>query len=229
MKTIGLLGGMSWESTVEYYRILNQETGKRLGGLSSAKILLHSVNFAEAEPLIHAGDWDGLGRMLGEAGKGLAGAGAELIAICTNTMHRVADVVADVSGLPLVHIGEAAAEECARLGFRKVGLLGTKPTMELDFYRAKLADRGVKAIIPGEADRELVNRIIFEELCLGKFTDSSRAEYVRIIEELAGQGAEAAVLGCTEIPLLVKPEHSPVPLLDTTDLHAKAILEAALG
>ncbi len=229
MKTIGLLGGMSWESTLEYYRILNQEVAKHLGGLASAKIILHSVNFAELEPWLQAGDWDAIAGKLGAAAKGLADAGADMILICTNTMHCVAEQVCEASGLPFIHIGEATAVRVREAGLAKVGLIGTKPTMELDFYRAKLAARGIEAVIPSEADREIVHRIIFEELVRGVFKDESRKEYVRIIEALQDMGAQGAILGCTEIPLLLKAEDCSLPLFDTTSIHALAAVEAALG
>lgn len=228
MKTIGLLGGMSWESTVEYYRILNQEVGQRLGNLNCAKILMHSVNFQDFEPRLQVGDWDGIGQDLGAAAKGLANQGADMILICTNTMHRVADQVREMSGLPLVHIGEATANEAVRRSMTTVGLLGTKPTMELDFYRDKLAERGVQAIIPDAEDRETVHRIIFEELVTGVFREPSRIEYLRIMTDLQAQGAEGMVLGCTEIPLLVTEKHTDIPLLDTTALHAIAAVNLAL-
>ncbi len=229
MKTIGLLGGMSWGSTLEYYRILNQEVAKRLGGLSSAKILLHSVDFAEFEAWLRADDWDSIARELGAAAKGLARAGADMILICTNTMHCVADQVCKASGLPLIHIGEATATQVQKAGLTKVGLLGSKPVMELNFYCAKLVDKGVEAVIPSETDREIVHRIIFEELVKGVFTDESRKEYIRIIEELQNMGAQGVILGCTEIPLLLSPEDYPLPMFDTTSIHALAAVEAALG
>lgn len=229
MKTIGLLGGMSWESTLEYYRLLNRMTAERLGGLSSAKIVMHSVNFAECVPLLQAGDWDSLASMLGDAARNLASIGADMIVICTNTMHRVADEVREAAGLPLVHIGEAAAARAARAGMTAVGLLGTKPTMELEFYRDKLAAKGIETLVPDAEDRETVHRVIFEELVLGVFREPSRLEYLRIMDDLHGRGAQGIVLGCTEIPLLVSAEHTDLPLLDTTAIHAEAAIDLALG
>lgn len=226
MKTVGLLGGMSWESTILYYQILNQGVRERLGGLHSAKILMHSVDFAEIEQLQVAGCWQQAGEMLGEAARGLQGCGADLVLICTNLMHKVAPLVEERIDVPLLHIADAAGGECVAKGLKKVGLLGTRYTMEEGFYRERLQKKfGVEVVIPEVEQREFVHRVIFEELCRGQFTERSRANYLEIIDELGAQGAAGVILGCTEIPLLVKPEHTDLPLLNTTELHARYALE----
>lgn len=221
MKTIGLLGGMSWESTVTYYKEINERVAKSLGGLHSAKIVLHSVDFAEVEAQQARGDWAASAELLGRAAKGLVAAGAEAIVICTNTMHKVADDVQQAAGVPLLHIADATADALIAAGVRRTALLGTKYTMLQDFYKARLLSRGLDVLIPNADDVEVVNRVIYEELCLGVIRDESRREFVRIIRDLQGKGAQAVILGCTEIGLLVKEKDSPLPVFDTTILHAE--------
>lgn len=221
MKTIGLLGGMSWESTVTYYKEINERVAKSLGGLHSAKIVLHSVDFAEVEAQQARGDWAASAELLGRAAKGLVAAGAEAIVICTNTMHKVADDVEQVAGVPLLHIADATADALIAADVRRTALLGTKYTMLQDFYKARLLSRGLDVLIPNADDVEVVNRVIYEELCLGVIRDESRREFVRIIRDLQGKGAQAVILGCTEIGLLVKEKDSPLPVFDTTILHAE--------
>ncbi len=228
MKTIGLLGGMSWESTVEYYRVMNEAVKERLGGLHSAKILMFSVDFDSIRQHMLVDDWAGAGEKLAEAARTLEQGGADMIVIGTNTMHMVAPQVSEAVNLPLLHIADATAEAVKAQGAKKVGLLGTIFTMERDFYRGRLAESGIESVIPPRADRELVDRVIFDELCKGELKADSRREYLRILEELAEQGAEAVILGCTEIGLLVKPEDTKVPLLDTCHIHAIKAVEAAL-
>lgn len=228
MKTIGLLGGMSWESTVPYYRILNRTVAERLGGLHSAKVLLHSVDFHEIEELQHTDRWDEAGRILAEAGAGLEGAGADFLVLCTNTMHKVAPAIEARVRIPLLHIADATAEVIATHGITSIGLLGTRFTMEQAFYRERLEARGLSAIVPGEADRTVVHDVIFRELCLGRIEEASRVAFRRIIGDLVAQGAEGIILGCTEISLLVRPEDASVPLFDTTEIHAQAAALRAL-
>lgn len=229
MKTIGLLGGMSWESTVSYYQALNQGVKEALGGLHSAKVVLFSVDFDAVERLQHAGDWAGAAEVLVGAARRVEAAGADFILICTNTMHRVAPEVEMAVGIPLLHIADATGERLVDRGIGKVGLLGTAFTMEQAFYKERLADRyGLEVVVPQADDRALVHRIIYEELCCGDIRDESRAEYLRIIEELAGQGAEAVILGCTEIGLLVAQIDTSVPLFDTARIHAEKAVEYAL-
>jgi aspartate racemase len=223
MKTIGLIGGMSWESTVPYYRLVNETVAKRLGGLHSAKVLLASVDFAEVEAMQRGGDWAAAGQLLADSARALERAGADFLVVCTNTMHKVADAIEGAVRIPLLHIADATAAEVKALGLRRVGLLGTRFTMEQDFYKARLQGRhGIEAIVPAEADREVVHRVIYDELCLGKVLEPSRKEYRRIIRGLVEAGAEGIVLACTEIPMLVGPEDSPVPVFDTTAIHARA-------
>lgn len=229
MKTIGLLGGMSWESTLPYYRLINQRVGERLGGLHSAKILLYSVDFQEIETLQHADRWDEAGELLAAAARALARGGADFLVLCTNTMHRVAREIEAAAGLPLLHIADATAAEIEKAGVRTVGLLGTRFTMEQDFYRGRLAERGLTVLTPGEPDRALVHRVIYEELCHGWILDASRREYARILAGLAGEGAQGIILGCTEISLLVGPVDASVPLFDTTAIHARAAADFAVG
>ncbi|WP_399925978.1 aspartate/glutamate racemase family protein [Streptomyces kanamyceticus] len=229
MKTIGLIGGMSWESSAEYYRLLNELVRERLGGLHSARCVLHSVDFAEIERLQVAGEWERAGDVLAAAGKGLEAAGAELVLICTNTMHKVAGQVADAISVPLLHLGDATAEAVRAAGLRTVGLLGTAFTMEQDFYRERLAGHGLEVLVPDEAGRAVVHRVIYEELCLGVVRDESRVAYQEVIGGLVRRGAEGVILGCTEIELLIRQEHSPVPVFPTTRLHAQAAVEAALA
>ncbi|MFD5704416.1 aspartate/glutamate racemase family protein [Streptomyces lasiicapitis] len=228
MKTIGLIGGMSWESSAEYYRLLNELVRERLGGLHSARCVLHSVDFAEIERLQVAGEWERAGDVLAAAAKGLEAAGADLVLICTNTMHKVAGQVESVLSVPLLHLGDATAEAVRAAGVRRVGLLGTAFTMEQDFYRDRLASHGLEVLVPDEAGRDVVHRVIYEELCLGVVRDESRAAYQEVIAALVRDGAEGVILGCTEIELLIGQEHSPVPVFPTTRLHAEAAVDAAL-
>ncbi|MFV3333813.1 aspartate/glutamate racemase family protein [Pseudomonas sp. NY15437] len=229
MKTIGLIGGMSWESTIPYYRQINERIKERLGGLHSAKVALYSVDFHEIERLQHAGDWDAAGRVLADAARSLKAAGADFLVLCTNTMHKVAPAIEAAVDIPLLHIADPTAEAIRAAGVSTVGLLGTRFTMEQAFYKDRLADRfGLKVLTPSEADRGVVHRIIYEELCLGRIRDESRDEYRRIIGALVEQGAEAVILGCTEISLLVGPQDASVPLFDTTALHALQAADAAI-
>ncbi|MGH4029888.1 aspartate/glutamate racemase family protein [Actinomycetota bacterium Odt1-20B] len=228
MKTIGLIGGMSWESSAEYYRLLNELVRERLGGLHSARIVLHSVDFAEIERLQVAGEWDEAGRVLGAAAKGLEAAGADFLLICTNTMHKVADQVSAAVSVPLLHLGDATAEAVRAADVRQVGLLGTAFTMEQDFYRDRLAAHGLEVVLPDAAGRATVHRVIYEELCLGVVREESRAAYQEVIADLVRRGAQGVILGCTEIELLIQAEHSPVPVFPTTRLHVEAAVEAAL-
>jgi len=227
MKTIGLLGGMSWESTAHYYRLINEATRKSLGGLHSAPIAMFSVDFQEIEALQHAGDWDATAEILSRKATQVEAAGAELLLICTNTMHIVADQIAAAINIPLLNIADATATVIRESGITAVGLLGTKFTMEQEFYRGRLVGHGLDVIVPPEQDRDVVHRVIYEELCRGEIKDESRAEFLRIIDDLQQQGAEAVIEGCTEIGLLVKQEHTKVPLFDTTSIHAQqAVIEA---
>ncbi|OFC69588.1 aspartate/glutamate racemase family protein [Alteromonas confluentis] len=228
MKTIGLLGGMSWESTVGYYRAINQGVKQTLGGLHSAKIVLVSVDFAEIEACQSRGDWETAGALLAAGARQLKSAGAECLLICTNTMHKVADAVNAATNLPLIHIADATAEQLVADKVAKVGLLGTAFTMEQDFYTGRLRTHGLDVIVPEEVDRHIVHRVIYEELCLGHTSASSKAEYLRIIDLLRANGAEAVILGCTEIGLLVTSADTAVPLLDTTAIHAQKAVEFAL-
>lgn len=229
MLTIGLLGGMSWESTIPYYRTINEVVKSRLGGLHSAKIVLYSVDFAQIAHMQEQGDWAAAATLLGDHGKSLAGAGAQVLAICANTMHKVAPEVEQASGLPLVHIVDAVAQELKQQRLKVAGLLGTRYTMEDPFYADYLESRhGIQVLTPGAADRAVIHRIIYHELCLGIVSDASRAEYQRIIQALQDEGAQSVVLGCTEIGLLIKPEDVKVPVLDTAELHAQAIADYAL-
>jgi aspartate racemase len=229
MKTVGLLGGMSWESTVPYYRVLNREAGRRLGGVHSARVLLLSVDFGEIEALQHQGRWDELGAILAGEARTLEDAGADFLVVCTNTMHRVAPRIESAISIPLLHIADATAERIRSAGVRRVGLLGTRFTMEEDFYRGRLEARhGLDVLVPPEPDRAEVHRVIYEELVLGRILDGSREAYRRIVAELAAAGAEGVILGCTEIGLLLKPGDASVPLFDTALIHAQAAAAAAL-
>ncbi len=228
MKTIGMIGGMSWESSVEYYRIVNEEINRRLGGVHSAKCLMYSVDFAEVELLQKQGRWDEATALMIDAAQRLEKGGADFVVICTNTMHKMADEMQRSLSIPLLHIADATAAEVHAAGLKKIGLLGTRFTMEQDFYRGRLERHGLQVITPGEAERAVVHRVIYEELVLGKILPQSRAEYARIIAGLVNQGAQGVILGCTEIGLLVKPADSPVPLFDTTRIHALAAVEVAL-
>ncbi|KJS55806.1 aspartate/glutamate racemase family protein [Streptomyces rubellomurinus] len=229
MKTLGLIGGMSWESTAEYYRLLNGLTRDRLGGLHSARLVLYSVDFAEIEQLQTAGRWQEAGSVLADAARSLEAAGADLLLICTNTMHKVADQVAAAVSVPLLHLADATARAVRAAGVRRVGLLGTAFTMEQDFYRGRLAAHGLDVLVPEAASRALVHRVIYEELCVGVVREESRADYRQVIGDLVAAGAEGIILGCTEIELLIGPEDSPVPVFPTTRLHAEAAVTAALG
>ncbi|NUK02427.1 aspartate/glutamate racemase family protein [Streptomyces lunaelactis] len=229
MRTIGLIGGMSWESSAEYYRLLNELVRERLGGLHSAKCVLHSVDFAEIEELQAAGDWERAGEILAEAARGLQAAGADLLLICTNTMHKVAGQVEAAVSVPLLHLADATADAVLARGIRRVGLLGTAFTMEQDFYRDRLAGHGLEVLTPDAEGRALVHRVIYEELCLGVVREESRAAYQDVIGKLVAAGAEGVVLGCTEIELLIGEKDSPVPVFPTTRLHAQAAVDAALG
>ncbi len=229
MQVIGLLGGMSWESTIEYYRILNQEVRRRLGGQHSARILLSSVDFDEIERLQQAGEWDRAGQLLASEARRLERAGADLLLLCTNTMHRVAPAIEAAVAIPLLHIADATAMRVLDAGIRRVGLLGTRFTMEGDFYRERLAEHGLEVLVPEAAERDLVNRVIYEELCHGIIRDASRRAYREIIAALANRGARGVILGCTEIGLLIKPEHSPLPVFDTARIHAEEGLERAMA
>ncbi|MEU7583346.1 aspartate/glutamate racemase family protein [Streptomyces sp. NPDC041068] len=229
MKTIGLIGGMSWESSAEYYRLLNELVRERLGGLHSARCVLYSVDFAEIERLQVAGEWERAGDVLAAAARGVEAAGADLVLICTNTMHKVAGQVEAALSVPLLHLADATAEAVLRADVRRVGLLGTAFTMEQDFYRQRLTGHGLEALVPDEAGRALVHRVIYEELCLGVVREESRAAYQAVIADLVREGAEGVILGCTEIELLIGAEHSPVPVFPTTRLHAEAAVDAALS
>lgn len=227
MKTIGLIGGMSWESTVTYYQIINEAVKERLGGLHSAKCILYSVDFQEIEECQARGDWEKSGEILADAAVSLERAGADFIVICTNTMHKVAPVIQKAVAIPVIHIADATAAELKRKNISKVALLGTKYTMLQEFYKERLMVHGVEVLIPDDAGVELVNRVIYEELCLGIISEASKAEFLRIILELESQGAEGVILGCTEIGLLVKQQDTSVPLFDTTVIHAtKAALQS---
>ncbi|MFJ3175115.1 aspartate/glutamate racemase family protein [Streptomyces roseus] len=229
MKTIGLLGGMSWESTAEYYRLLNELTRDRLGGLHSARCVLYSVDFAEIEHLQAEGRWAEAGEVLAEAAQRLEAAGADLVLICTNTMHKVADRVQAGLSVPLLHLADATADAVKATGLTRVGLLGTAFTMEQEFYRGRLAASGLEVRVPDAAGRGLVHRIIYEELCRGIVREESRAAYQRVIAELVAGGAEGIILGCTEIELLIGAGDSPVPVFPTARIHAEAAVEAALS
>lgn len=228
MKTIGLLGGMSWESTVTYYQQLNRGVRARLGGLHSARILLHSVDFAEIEACQRSGDWERCAQILSDAARGLERAGAELLLICTNTMHKVAPQVQAAVGVPLLHIADATADALLAAGVTTVALLGTRYTMCQDFYKSRLTDRGLEVLIPLEEDVERVDHIIFQELCLGQVKRESRAELLRITGALAARGAQGVILGCTELGLLVTQEDTPLPVFDTTLIHAARAVDLAL-
>ena len=228
MKTIGLLGGMSWESTELYYRWINEETKRALGGLHSAPIAMVSVDFHDIEDLQHRGDWATAGAILAKKARQVEAAGADFLLICTNTMHKVAEEVEEAIGIPLLHIADATANRIKQAGIRAVGLLGTKFTMEQDFYRGRLEQQGLSVLVPSEEDREIVHRVIYQELCLGDVRESSRTEYLRIIEQLNAEGAEGVIEGCTEIVMLVQQQHTHVPLFDTTAIHAQEAVAEAL-
>jgi aspartate racemase len=229
MKRIGLIGGMSWESTAIYYRLINQSVRARLGGHASADIVLRSLDFAPVELLQRAGDWVGLDAMMAQAAQDVEAAGADVVLLCTNTMHRCADAIEATISIPLLHIAEPLELALDELEIETIGLLGTRYTMEQSFYRERLEEAGIEVLVPEEPDLSEVHRIIYEELVAGRIEDSSRKAYKDIMEQLAGDGADAIVLGCTEIGLLVGPDDALVPILDTTILHAQAAVEWALS
>jgi aspartate racemase len=229
MKTIGLLGGMSWESTVPYYREINQAVRQRLGGLHSARLILYSVDFHDVEQLQHAGRWDDAGALLATAARAVERAGADGLVLCTNTMHKVAPAIESAVRIPLLHIADPAAAEIRRCGFTRVGLLATRFTMEQDFYTGRLRQRhGLDVLTPPAPDRDVVHRIIYDELCQGRIDAASRVQVQRVMRDLAARGAQAIILGCTEISLLVGAHDAPVPLFDTTSLHARCAAEWAI-
>ena len=229
MKTIGLIGGMSWESSIEYYRIINETTKDKLGGLHSAKSLMCSVDFAEIEVLQHQGKWTEAGEILINAAKSLESGGADFIVLCTNTMHKVAENIQTNVGIPLLHIADATAQRVKEAGIQNIGLLGTRFTMEDDFYKGRLVENyGLAVNIPDAGGREIVHRVIYDELVVGKIEDNSKKQYIDIMKQMVSQGSEGIILGCTEIGLLVHQEDSQVPLFDTTRIHAEAAVEYAL-
>ena len=228
MKVLGLLGGMSWESTLGYYRLLNEEARARLGGRHAATLLLWSVDFAEIEELQEAGAWDEAGRRLAGAARALEGAGAEVLLLCTNTMHKVAGAIEEAVDIPFVHIVDSLAGAVSAAGAGTVGLLGTRFTMEEPFWVERMRGHGIEVVVPGAEDRAIVNRVIYDELCLGVLSEESRATFVEIIEKLADLGADGVVLGCTEIELLVRPEDTTVPVFPSTAVHVGAAIDAAI-
>lgn len=229
MNTIGMIGGMSWESSIEYYRIVNEAVHKKLGGLHSARCVMYSVDFAEIETLQHENRWDEATQAMIEIARHVEAGGADFVVICTNTMHKMADDIEAAIGIPLLHIADATAEAIKSQGLNKVGLLGTKFTMEEDFYRGRLVEKhGLEVFIPEAEDREIVHRVIYDELVLGEIKSGSREQYKQIIEKLIAAGAQGIILGCTEIGLLVKNKDCRVPLFDTTYIHAVSAVELAL-
>jgi aspartate racemase len=229
MKTVGLLGGMSWESTAGYYKAINEGVKNRLGGLHSAQIAMFSVDFEPIEKLQHHGDWAGTALILSEAAKKIEAAGADFLLICTNTMHKVAPQIQEAIKIPILHIADATAEVLVTNGIKTVGLLGTAFTMEQEFYKGRLQEKyGLEVIVPSEKDRKIVHTVIYNELCVGKIVPTSKIEYLRIIGELAQRGAEAVILGCTEISMLVSQSETDVPLYDTTQVHASKAVEELL-
>ena len=229
MKVIGLIGGMSWESSAEYYRIINQAVKARLGPLYSAKSLMYTVNFHEIEQMQHKGQWEQAGEVLVDAAQRLERGGAECIVLCTNTMHKLASSIEGAVKIPFIHIADATAKQIKAKGIKKIALLGTGFTMEQDFYKGRLIDKfGLEVLVPEKPDRDIVHRVIYDELCQGKIEASSKLEYVRIMAELVKQGAEGIILGCTEIMILVSQEDSSVPVFDTTTIHAVAAVDFAL-
>ncbi|MBA3058171.1 MAG: aspartate/glutamate racemase family protein [Gammaproteobacteria bacterium] len=228
-KTLGLIGGMSWESTVPYYREINRAVKEQLGGLHSAKIILYSVDFAEVEQLQATGQWEAAGALLAEIAQKLEGAGADALVLCTNTMHKVASAISSAVNIPLLHIADPTAMAIKQAGYTSVGLLGTRFTMEQDFYRERLEQHGLTVLTPHAPQRELVHGVIYAELCLGQVLAASRDAYLQVIAELSARGAQAIILGCTEIALLVQPQHCALPLFDTTALHARSAARWALS
>ena len=230
MKKIGMIGGMSWESSIEYYRIVNQTVREKLGGLHSARSIMYSVEFAEIEALQHQNRWDELASVMIEAARSLERGGADFVIICTNTMHKLYDEVQQSIKIPMLNIADATAEKIKTEGIDKIALLGTRFTMVEDFYKGRLVDKyGLEVIIPSSKQREIVHRVIYDELCAGIIKPDSKQKYAEIIKRLVAEGAGGVILGCTEIGLLVKPEDSSVPLFDTTEIHAKAAVEYALS
>ncbi len=230
MKTIGLIGGMSWESTVPYYRQINLAVKQSLGGLHSAKVVLLSVDFHDIERLQHAGDWQGAGAMLAAAARSLEAAGADFLVLCTNTMHKVAPAIEAAVGIPLLHIADPTAAGIRQAGHSTVGLIGTRFTMEQEFYRDRLSARhGLSVIVPDILDRATIHRVIYDELCVGVVLQESRSQFRRIMASLVAQGAQAIILGCTEISLLISQDDASVPLFDTTAMHAQAAADEALA
>ncbi|WBA80125.1 aspartate/glutamate racemase family protein [Endozoicomonas sp. GU-1] len=230
MKTIGLIGGMSWESTLSYYKGINKGVKTSLGGLHSAKVALYSVDFAEIEKLQHQGEWDKTAEILSAAARSVEAGGADFFLICTNTMHKVAEAVEKSVAIPLVHIADATGELLVKDGIKRVGLLGTRFTMEQAFYKNRLSDKfGIDVVIPDEAEREVVHQVMYTELCLGQTNSASRNQYLKIISSLHNQGAEAVILGCTEIALLVQQTQTAIPLYDTTEIHAQKAVKLAIG
>ena len=221
LKTIGLIGGMSWESTVTYYKIINETVKERLGGLHSAKCILYSVDFQEIEECQANGNWEKSGEILGEAANNLEKAGADFIVICTNTMHKVVNQIKEKISIPILHIAEMTAEKILEKGLKNIALLGTKYTMEQDFYKSKLIEKGINVIIPDKNDIEIINKVIYEELCLGTINSNSKKKFLEIVDKLRNKGAEGIILGCTEIGLLIKNEDTDVPLFDTAIIHAE--------
>jgi aspartate racemase len=229
MKTIGLIGGMSWESSIEYYRLVNELVRQELGGLHSAECVMYSVDFATIEAMQAEGRWEDAGHRLADVARRLEAGGADLLVLCTNTMHKVADAVEQAVSVPLLHLGDTTARAVTGAGVRRVGLLGTGFTMEQTFYRDRLASHGLDVLVPDAQDRTLVHRVIYDELCLGLVRDESRRAYLDVIERLVDRGAEGVILGCTEIELLIAQEHVAVPVFPTTRLHAEAAVAAALA
>lgn len=221
LKTIGLIGGMSWESTVTYYKIINETVKEKLGGLHSAKCILYSVDFQEIEECQANGNWEKSGEILGEAANNLEKAGADFIVICTNTMHKVVNQIKEKISIPILHIAEMTAEKILEKGLKNIALLGTKYTMEQDFYKSKLIEKGINVIIPDKNDIEIINKVIYEELCLGTINSNSKKKFLEIVDKLRNKGAEGIILGCTEIGLLIKNEDTDVPLFDTAIIHAE--------
>ncbi|PNG31746.1 aspartate/glutamate racemase family protein [Pseudomonas protegens] len=228
MRTIGLIGGMSWESSAEYYRLINQQVRDQLGPLRSARLLMYSVDFGPVEQAQHAGRWDEAARILIDAAQRLQAGGAECLVLCTNTMHKVAEQIQAATAVPFLHIADPTAQAALAAGTLNVGMLGTAFTMEQEFLKSRLSQQGLNVLVPDAQERQAVHRIIYEELCVGVISDASRRVYQQVIESLRTRGAQAIILGCTEIGLLLKPEHSPLPLLDTTELHARAAVDFAL-
>lgn len=229
MKTIGLVGGISWVSSADYYKLLNEQVNQQLGGLNFAQCILYSFNFADIKELTDNQDWAAILKLVANVCQHLTAAGAECIILCANTMHLIAEELAKQLTIPIIHIAEATAEAIQQQGLQRVGLLGTKFTMERDFFKQKLLNRDIQTVIPADSDREFIHTTIFEELGKGKFLESTKLRYLDIIEKLVAQGAEGIILGCTEIPLLIKPTDCAIPLFDTLNLHVKAAVKYSLN